>query len=215
MAEDNPAPPPKFDCRGEKPCVRGIIINGSTITSEMADYFNEQIAEAKEAGVDALIVVWHSPGGETISSRRIFLAFRKSPVPIHCYVPGIAASGAFWALQGCKERAMAPGAMLMTHEPMVKTNLPLNRRNLVEILKSLEETARLMAGDCVSRMKIKLQEYLDKVAEGDWTMNAPEAYEVGAVDHIYSSLEDYLQNVKEQYGGKKHNVNRNADAGAM
>lgn len=103
---------------------------------------------------------------------------------VRCVVRNFAASGAFGVLQACKERVMARGARLMTHQPRVFVSVPLDLplANYVagEVAKNTDTWNRL----CAARLRVTPAEYAARVAGKDWAMTADEALSVGAVDSV-------------------------------
>jgi membrane-bound serine protease (ClpP class) len=190
-------------CEADKrPCVRGIAINGEAIDRDIALFVSMKIQEAYEEGADAVILIINTPGGEVNASRLIHITLTLSPIPVHCVTTTLAASGGFWALEGCYERAATKDAKLMIHEPAALASRPAKARELEQMADDLREMAALMAKDIAPRMGMQPQAFLDKIAEDDWWMDAEEALKQGAIDLITPNLETYIHAVKSKYTKK-------------
>jgi ATP-dependent protease ClpP protease subunit len=186
----------------KSPCIRGISINGEAIDRDIALFVSMKIQEAYEDGADAVILIINTPGGEVNASRLIHIALTLSPIPVHCVTTTLAASGGFWALEGCYERAATKDAKLMIHEPAAIASRPAKAKELEQMADELREMAAMMAQDIAPRMGMHPQAFLDKIAEDDWWMDAEEALKQGAIDLITPNLETYIHAVKSKYTKK-------------
>ncbi len=91
------------------------------ITPTTTDYINRALAEAVEAGSNALVVELDTPGGLLESTRKIVQAFFESEVPVVVYVtPGgaRAASAGTFITMAAHVAAMAPSTTIGAASPV-------------------------------------------------------------------------------------------------
>jgi ATP-dependent protease ClpP protease subunit len=148
------------------------------IVEEMVPYVAEYLAATTYP-----VIYIDSPGGSMNASLEIAAGIQAHG-NVKCIVRGLAGSGAFGVLQACRQRVVAKSSRLMTHQPRVGVNVPLdlNLANFVasEVLKS---TLRWNSV-CASRLKMTPVEYAARVNGKDWLMTADEAVAVGAADSV-------------------------------
>jgi ATP-dependent protease ClpP protease subunit len=110
----------------------------------------------------------------------------KLGVKSACTVDGTAASMAFSVLQSCTYRYMTGRSTLMTHQEKVgsKAGHMMTEGQLQDAANMVHADNIAAAAHCVHRMKITMQEFLDKVNNREWWITAAEALKVGAVDQI-------------------------------
>jgi ATP-dependent protease ClpP protease subunit len=197
---------PAFTCT-ERPCLKGLVLNGDIISMDIAYFFKSRMDEAVEAKADAIMVIINSPGGEITASRLLYWMFRLSPIPVYCITTDRAASGAFWALEGCTYRSMTEDAQLMTHEPFVVTNVPLRRQDLREAADELDASVEKMAEECSYRLAITSKQFKERIAESDWWMDKDEALKVKAVDGVHTDADAFVDYVKDKFTVKGEEIN--------
>lgn len=129
------------------------------------------------------VLVLDSPGGSVQPALEIAWAVRLHG-NVRCIVVGMAASGAFGILQQCKVRLMTSDAKLGTHEVKVVWNGPIDRYEARGASRALERAAEAWNTLSCWRLKITLEEYVERVRGRDWTLDAQEAIAVGAADGI-------------------------------
>lgn len=200
--------PAQKACNPKEPCVVALVIDEVMVQPPMLLFFLTEIEEAVKNKADAIIVVINSPGGDWQASEAINLLFQTADIPIHCVVDGTAASGAFWILEGCKQRAMTIESKLMTHEAAIsaKPGARFTRKDLLTIAKHIEDLNLIMVKSIVQRLSITEKQYLERIGQGDWVMNPAEALEVGAVDVVVPDIKTYVKIVKSQYTKGKTNA---------
>lgn len=144
-----------------------------------------ELAQAQAAGVDAIVLEIDTPGGEVAEGFTIVKAIEETRVPIVCVVDGQADSMGFYITQSCSVRVMTARSRLMTHEPSMGAEVsghPIQWRNAFEHLKALADAMAVYES---ARMKISLEEFKKRIADGtDWWMGSVEAKSVGAVDCV-------------------------------
>jgi ATP-dependent protease ClpP protease subunit len=187
------------------PCIPVGAMVGP-INAEMADGLEKFLASAKKSKAVAVVIGIASPGGDFMASKRIFDTIKASPVPVHCYVQGMAASGAFWALQACTTRNVDPKAVLMAHTPRATFHgtVVVNKAAAYFLLEQLISREAQMVHDLAPRMEMEESAMIQKFNEGDWVMTPEEAVAAKAIDSIESKgFGSYLETVTSKYRNQK------------
>lgn len=205
IVQTPPVSPAVQQCK-ERPCIHAGGIFGA-ITPKVAEEIIGFLKNADEKKADAVVLGILSPGGDCDASDHIFDAIKESPVPVYCYVRHMAASGAFWILQACKERAMEEDARLMVHAPfiMAKADMAMKRTDLVEALSKIDMMQDLMVTDIAPRMKMTSAALVKRLGEGDWFMSASQAVKSHAIDIVVPrdiDFSDYYHNVAGRFRKK-------------
>ena len=196
-----PAPArPAVTCE-QHPCVPvgGIV---GEIKGDVAVKTAAFLAQAQAAGADAVVLAIASPGGSFGTSRDLFDVIKASKVPVYCYVAGMAASGAFWALQACTERVVEPDAKLMTHQAYLTVSAPASftRADLLAIAANIEAMNERMCGDIAARMGITLAALMERIGDQDWFLTVPQAVLLGAADRAWlTGIDGYVTDVKTRH----------------
>lgn len=183
------------------PCVPVGAVVGE-IKGDVATKVAAFLTEARTAGADAVVIAIASPGGSFGVSRDLFDAIRASRVPVYCYVSGMAASGAFWALQACTERVVEPDAKLMTHQAYLTVSEPVSfrRDDLLRIAAAIDAMNQRMCGDIAARMGMALPALLERIGDHDWFLTVPQAVLLGAADRAWATgLDGYVGDVKARH----------------
>ncbi len=159
------------------------------IDDDMAKDFSKWMDSAKNNGVTLVDIKINSPGGSVdagYSMARKMEGLDKQGVKSNCTVDGTAASMAFSILQSCTYRYMTARSTLMTHQEKVgsKAGHMMTEGQLQDAANMVHADNIASAAHCVHRMKITVQEFLDKVNNKEWWITADEALKVGAVDQI-------------------------------
>jgi ATP-dependent protease ClpP protease subunit len=204
-----PMAPPEQKCTN-RPCVfvGAILDRITTKTADDADAFFKLVRSEKP---DAVVIIIVSRGGMMDAGERIFNTFATSPVPVHCYAGGIAASAAFVILQGCSDRVSDVDTHLMIHEAYYKIpagtpqDITIGHKKLLDLASSLDESNKSMCNMIGPRMQMKPEDLCAKIALGDWYMTPMEALASHAIDSIdlNSDPDGYVKSVKAELAKKK------------
>lgn len=163
----------------------GIVDGDSvrTLTDSMSNVISQQ--------PDAIVIDIDSPGGDQDAAFALTKLFDAYPAKIVCVVDGQASSAAFYILQACSARVMTDRSTLMAHEPYYEVHeADLTRDYLERAIKDHERIAFAWTAFAGRRLKIPMKEFRAKIRFDDWTMTAPEALKVGAVDSVISNSDD-------------------------
>jgi ATP-dependent Clp protease protease subunit len=155
----------------------------------------------REAGAQALVIKIDTPGGEVDAGFSLINAIRSLGIATYCVVDDRAYSMGFAILQACTVRLATVRATLMIHEARLGVidsppagPGPAAAGSLMPVADddernvSVRAVSRVMAQHCAARMKITLEEYLQRT-RGDWWMTGQEALGFGALDQITLSVE--------------------------
>lgn len=146
----------------------------------------------------ALLIVFNSPGGDVDEGQRIARDFEQSEVPVFCVVDGEAASMGFYVLQSCRGRFMTTRSTLMAHEPSNGAPMVGNRFDHERWAESLKVTALAMAEHESKRLHISYEEFLKRTHDGDYDMGWDQAQAIGAVDHVFGTVEEATRYLRER-----------------
>ncbi len=108
----------------QDPSSEGSIIRlqlDGVVDPFVADYLENGIADAADAGAAAVLIEIDTPGGLVSSTREITTAILNARIPVLCYVapPGArAASAGSFVLLSCHVAAMAPGTNVGAATPV-------------------------------------------------------------------------------------------------
>lgn len=174
---------------GESPCIMKGALTG-VIGGRIHEIISTVLLQAVKEGAVAAILLIDSPGGSFEVSAAIYETLRASPIPVYCFVPKLAASGAFWALQGCTERIAFPSAKLLAHHPSISPNpgMSFTAAELRIIIEELDTIAIVMETELAKRMKMPLDKLQNKLDKGDWVMTSTEALQNNAIDKVLPTV---------------------------
>ena len=155
------------------------------------------IRAQREAGAQALVIKIDTPGGEVEAGFKLINTMRSVGIPTYCVVDDKAYSMGFAILQACTVRLATTHATLMIHaaalglfdgerRPTGPSPVPPDADDARII--GVKAVSQVMAQHCAARMKVSLDEYLQRTS-GDWWMNGREALGYGALDHVMVSVE--------------------------
>ncbi len=196
-----PAPTqPTANC-AEETCVFVVPVVG-----QMTEHSNAgviaYIAAANRLGAKRIILAINSPGGDGISTARLFDAVRDSAAPVHCYAKDLVASAAFWLLQACDERILEENTRAMTHWPKVRFTGQgwFNRHDLENSLAILTAVHVTMVAQISARLGITPTTLDVVLSRGDWVMTPEQAVDVKAADGVYPAggFATYIKDVSER-----------------
>ena len=127
-------------------------------------------------GAGDVTLVLHSPGGDAAAGMAIAGAIRRHKGKVRIEVDGIAASAASAIAVAGDELVMAPGALLMVHEPWgfaVGT-----RRDFLEVVRTMESFVGSYAAHYAANTPLTEQQARDAMEAVTW-WTAPQAAELG------------------------------------
>ena len=113
----------------------------------------------------------------------IYNAIKNSPVPVDCYVDGLAASMAAIVLTAADKAYMAENAFLLFHAPASATNGRGTAEEHLQAANALAEMEKLFVKTLVSRTG-KPEEQVKKWLQGDNWFSAEQALKEGLIDGI-------------------------------
>jgi ATP-dependent protease ClpP protease subunit len=165
-----------------------IVHLDTSISTETAAVFGVLVGSL--IGAKEIVVEINTFGGDTAAALDIITAMAGAPAPVTCIVTGAAFSAGFVVLQGCPVRIMDNDAALMMHK--AKWRYPAHDigEELVRI-RAMEKFNREFAALACARLKPAFEDCYKKFFDGDWYMNADEAFSVGAVDRVIASAQAY------------------------
>lgn len=143
----------------------------------------EFLASQKQNGLKAVTIYINSPGGQVFAGMDMVRRMEDSGLQTRCVVDGLAASMAFYMLQGCDKREMTKRSILMAHEPSGTVGGPgWEHENAARFLRAL---AHAMAEHCAARMKVSVDEYEQRISGGrEWYFSIKDALGFGAIDAV-------------------------------
>ncbi len=154
------------DMLGEDPDVRTLV---------------ERITQAR----GPITVRVNSPGGNVWDGVAIHSALRASEQPVTVYIDGLAASVASYIAIAGDRVVIAPGGMVMVHDPwgMVAGTA----EELRELADVLDKVRVQMASGYAARMQRSLDEVLELMAAQTW-YSAEEAVAAGLADEVGAGM---------------------------
>jgi membrane-bound serine protease (ClpP class) len=167
-----------------------VLPTTGIVDHAMAKYLEDEITEAEQRNVAAVIVKLNTPGGDLLSTNAIVGSILESQVPVIVWVSpagGFAASaGTFLTLAG-NIALMAPGTSIGAATPVLSSgeDIPEDLRNKVinDAVAKITEIANVRGRNA---------EWAAATVREARSSSATEAVEVGAVDGIASTLEEVL-----------------------
>ncbi len=179
------APETDVKCPATGHCVLYQRLNGP-VDDEHVVHVMATLKAAKAGQIVMLDI--NTPGGSLSTGFELEKALESTPAQVFCVVDGDAYSMGFYLLQSCQYRVMTKRSSLMAHEPLEVTQgpTPLTIRTLEDIQADLHTSARALAEQAISRMKMTYEEFFAKVHAKNWFMAWPEAQARGAVDCVYA-----------------------------
>jgi ATP-dependent Clp protease protease subunit len=126
----------------------------------------------------------NSPGGGVWAGMAIHNMLARHSGETYGYVDGVAASIASVILQGCKHRIVAPGSMVMTHNPSaIVAGDAKEMRKVADLLDTVKTAIIATYSERVGTSKAEIADLMDKET---W-MTADEAVGYGFADRIEGS----------------------------
>lgn len=148
----------------------------------------EKMVERIQAGDRQLVLRLNSPGGSVFDGLS-FIQWvegvkQSTKVRVTCVVDVMAASMAFVILQSpvCDERLMTRRSILLAHE--ASTSVSGKPADLESALEMLRAISRALGAVCANRMGMSVDEFMARIANVDWSMDADAALKAHAVDGL-------------------------------
>ena len=127
-------------------------------------------------GAGDVTLVLHSPGGDAAAGMAIAGAIRRHKGKVRIEIDGMAASAASAIAVAGDELVMAPGAMLMVHEPFGFAGG--TRRDIMEVVRTMESFVGSYAAHYAANTPLTEQQARDAMEAVTW-WTAPQAVELG------------------------------------
>ncbi len=145
-------------------------------------------------GIKGFIIEIDNTGGDVDLGFALAKAIERARIPVHCVVDGNAQSMAYFILQSCTTRSMTRRSFLMIHNPALKfgEGTRMNSRDTSEYTDKLVALQNAMIEQYIRKMKMTKREMQDKLAIHNWYLGWEEALKMGAVDHVYFSVDEAL-----------------------
>jgi membrane-bound serine protease (ClpP class) len=167
-----------------------VLPTTGIVDHAMAKYLEDEITEAEQRSVAAVVIKLNTPGGDLLSTNAITGSILESQVPVIVWVApagGFAASaGTFITLAG-NVALMAPGTSIGAATPVLSTgeDIPEDLRNKVinDAVAKITEIAGVRGRNAG---------WAAETVRDARSSSATEAVEVGAVDGIASTLDEVL-----------------------
>lgn len=168
--------------------MRDIVIHGEIGTNVTS----EQVAIALgEAGPEEDVrILLNSPGGSYFDGIAMASEIRKRGKRVKCRIEALCASAATLVACACSEVTMAPGALMMVHNP--STSVCGDASDLKAAVQSLEEISDAVLDIYEKRTRLPREE-LVSLMEGETWMNGKRAKALGFVDSIEDETEEALE----------------------
>jgi ATP-dependent protease ClpP protease subunit len=190
-----PAHPERARCPVIGLCVP-LYVFDEVVSQPSARRAISWIHAQREAGAQALVIKIDTAGGDVEAGFGLIRAIESVGIPTYCVVDDRAYSMGFAILQACTMRLATTQAKLMSHAASLGLIGPAQEpRQLGSLLDPDDERvvgvraiSRVMAEHCAARMKVSLEEYLQRTAT-DWWMNGGEGLRYGALDRVVVSVE--------------------------
>ena len=155
---------------------------------DITDWYNNaadltkrlQVVDSKADHIDMHI---HSYGGSVIEGTAIFNAILNNPIPVYCYVDGIAASMAGIVIMAGSKVYMSENAYIMLHAPAGGCDGRGTAEDHLKIAETLKKMQTNFVKAVVSRTGQSEQTVTDWLKSETW-FTAEEALNAGLIDGI-------------------------------
>lgn len=173
-----------------------IIFLGTAITDDVANIIQAQLLylEATDSNKDIRIYI-NSPGGSVYAGLGIYDTMQLIAPDVSTMCTGMAASmGAVLLAAGEKGRRTAlPHSRVMIHQPLggaqgQASDIEITARQIMQLKHELYEILAKHSGTSIKS--------IEKDADRDYWMTAPEAVKYGLVDNIVTSKKKKQENGK-------------------
>jgi len=189
----------KIDYRPDTANRVARVVFDVPVDSESAGIAIDILDVANQAGLDAVVIEFDTPGGSVDAGIKLAKAIEQSKTEVVCIVDGMAASMGMYLLQSCHQRVMTPRSILMAHQPwMMGAGDEQDFENGSRLLSAL---GKALSEHVCSRIKLPQAECKEKFSNGrEWWLNHQEALQVGAVDFVVASVPDTVECLRSSSG---------------
>jgi ATP-dependent protease ClpP protease subunit len=174
-----------------------IVVRGG-FTKPLADFvevlvktINASRHDENQDGVEAVVLVIDSEGGDTEAGIRVVEALQSLEVPLICVADQRAFSMAYFMMQVCTLRLGTERSAFMVHEVRMGDADTFQASTRQELLNKAEYLRVLSDGwlrMCAKRMGCSFESLRDHVRNYNWWMNSHEALQAGAIDGIVDNI---------------------------
>jgi ATP-dependent protease ClpP protease subunit len=172
------------------------------VTEESVSQAIQVLDAVKEAGAEAVIIEFNTPGGSIGAGFQLSKKIEDLGIPVVCVVDGMSASMGTYLLASCDVRIMTKRSFLMYHQP--STGTQGQARDLKNALSALEAIEGGFLEHSASKMKISVADLAAMVSGGkEWWMNWDVALAIGAVDCVVSSVKEVTSSYRDSMSAPK------------
>lgn len=182
----------------------GIIKMFGEIDRAMAvQVTDELLAINRDAPKDPIVVFINSPGGDVYSTTAIMDMFRAVSNKVIGIAHGMAASGAFYALQACDSRLMLSNSHLFWHEVIAPISYVTSESEARQRYNDYTRINNLLIEDFKKRAGMS-QKTWDEVFKNrnDIFFNSKEAKKIHLVDGVLAEIKQLSKFLKGTKYGK-------------
>jgi len=183
-----------FSAAAESKSIHVITYDG-IINPVSSELFTTAIAQAQEAGAEALIIQLDTPGGLDTSMRDIIKAMIASEVPIVVYVApsgGRAASAGVFIALAAHMAVMAPGTNIGAAHPVA-----MGGEMDEEMKKKVENDAAAYIRSLAER-RGRNAEWAEKAVRESVSITEQEAVKLNVVDFVANDLSELIKKIDGQ-----------------
>ncbi len=170
-------------------CTMNLQMTG-TIGPASLDYLQRGLEKAQEKSCASLLLEINTPGGSLQTTRMIVEEILNSPIPVLCVVSpsgGRAGSAGAIIMQACHVSGALEGTNIGAATPVTgQGDLPDDiRKKLIEDTKSFTLS--------LAELRERNKDFAEKIVTEAKAVDAKEAAEVGAIDHLSYTIDDFLK----------------------
>lgn len=162
------------------------------VTPTMASFFDRAIEAAEQSGVNALVIVLDTPGGDVSVMLEIVQSFRNANVPIIVFVGPAgaqAASAGSVITVAAHAAAMAPETVIGAASPVDGSGADISETLFKKITEDLKATMR----NLTERRGEEAVTLAEAMIEDAKAVTSKEALEAGLIDVVAADVPDLLQ----------------------
>ena len=163
----------------------GAILLANEITPESTARVVDELLFADAEGVDDIILFINSPGGDAYGTIMILDTIQMIKTPVTGIVSGIAASGAFYALEACDRRIMTKHSYLFWHQLITSPGDISNKVEMSNVVKRYEKLNEKFEEFLRDRAKISVTNWKKHFqSDNDIYFDATEALNLNLIDEV-------------------------------